>query len=135
MSTTSGTVRSLAEQLAHDDDLRARLISEPQAVLDELGISTAGEVVPGTVTLPSADELAGLVTASGEEPEVHGADTEEVHGVDAPEIHGVDAPEIHGVDAPEEIHGADTEEVHGADTEEVHGADTEEVHGADTEAD
>ena len=112
MSTTSGTVRSLAEQLAHDDVLRDRLISEPQAVLDEWGISTAGDVVPDTINLPTAAELAGLVTASGEDPEVHEADTP-VHEPDAPEVHEAEEPEVHEAEEPE-IHGADTE-IHGPD--------------------
>jgi len=112
MPSTSGTVRALAERLAQDDDLRARLVNAPQAVLDEWGVSTAGDVVPETVTLPPAAELAGLVTASREPPEVHEAEEPLVH---EPEVHEVDRPEVHESEEPE-VHEAEELEVHELDS-------------------
>jgi hypothetical protein len=152
MSSTSGTVRALAEQLAQDDDLRARLVNDPQAVLDEWGIPAGADVVPGTVTLPSVAELAGLVTASEErprrgpeepeihfgeaKPEIHLAEEPEIHfGEPKPEIHLAEEPEIHFGEPKPEIHLAEEPEVHGGEEPEVHGGEEPEVHGADPDDD
>ena len=118
MPSTSGTVRALAERLAQDDDLRARLVDEPQAVLDEWGVSAAGDVLPETVTLPSAAELAGLVTASREPPEAHEAEEPVVHEVDRPEeVHEAEEPqEVHEAEEPEEVHEAEELDVHELDS-------------------
>jgi hypothetical protein len=153
MSTISRTVRSLAARLARDENLRARLVAEPETVLEEWGIPADGDVVPATVTLPAPDELDALVSASaeppherrpeepeihfgegrpeihlGEEPEVHfGEGLPEVHFGEEPEVHGTEEPEVHGGEEPE-VHGGEEPEVHGAEPE-VHGAEPE-VHGA-----
>jgi hypothetical protein len=141
MSSTSGTVRALAEHLAQDDDLRARLVNDPQAVLDEWGIPAGADVVPGTVTLPPVVELAGLMTASEErrgpeEVEIHlGEPKPEIHLGEEPEIHlGEPAPEIHLGEEPE-VHGGEEPEVHGGEEPEVHGGEEPEVHGADNDKD
>jgi len=152
MSSTSGTVRALAEQLAQDDDLRARLVNDPQAVLDEWGIPAGADVVPGTVTLPSMAELAGLVTVSEEPRPRHGPEEPDIHlGEEKPEpeIHFGEEkpePEIHlGEEKPEpEIHLAEPEihfaeekpepEIHLAEEPEAPGAEPE-VHGADADDD
>jgi hypothetical protein len=144
MSSTSGTVRALAERLAQDDNLRARLVNDPQGVLDEWGLPAGADVVPGTVTLPSVAELSGLVTASEErpherrgpeEPEIYlGEGKPEIHLAEEPEIHlGEPKPEIHLVEEPEIHLGEDKPEIHLAEEPEVHGTEEPEVHGAETE--
>ena len=105
MSSSSGTVRALAEQLAQDDDLRERLVNDPQAVLAEWGIPAGPDVVPGAVMLPSEGELAGLVRALEVRLHMRGSDEPEIHlGEGTPEIHLGEEPEIHLGEGTPEIH-------------------------------
>jgi putative modified peptide len=51
----------LANKLAHDDDFRARLQSDPQAVLAEFHISIPKSAVPSQVSLPPKEKLQAAI--------------------------------------------------------------------------
>lgn len=51
----------LANKLAHDDDFRARLQSNPQAVLAEFNIRIPKGAVPSQVSLPSKEKLQAAI--------------------------------------------------------------------------
>jgi hypothetical protein len=67
MAPQTGTVLALAEQLAVDEQLRARLVSDPRAVLAEWNLDP--DRAPATVVLPDLDALGVRAEAPEDEPD------------------------------------------------------------------
>jgi putative modified peptide len=61
MTATPSDAREFLELLAGDDDFRARVEAEPQAVLAEYGIQVTDESFPDTVTLPDKTEIENVL--------------------------------------------------------------------------
>ncbi|WP_195763444.1 NHLP-related RiPP peptide [Duganella guangzhouensis] len=57
MHTTS-ELSSILDQLANDDQFRARLLANPVAALKSIGITLHPDQVPAELSLPSREDIA-----------------------------------------------------------------------------